>query len=105
MGVPWPMSFVRRGVVDKIPPAVANLLLCHDLDSHTAANKVPESLPVSMIRVVIKPSYINKQSYVGVSAQEFCNGPGALPTGTPGQEPDNGASGVWTKVSFCSKLF
>lgn len=99
------MSFIRRGVVDEIPPAVAKLLLCHDLDSHTAANKVPESLPVSRIRVVIKPGYINKQSYVGVSAQKFCNGPGALPTGTPGQEPGNGASGVWTKVSFCSKFF
>lgn len=99
------MSFIRRGVVDKIPPAVARLLLRHDLDSNTAANKVPESLPISRIRVVIKPCYINKQSYMGVSAQKFCNGPGALPTGTPGQEPGNGASGVWIKVSFCSKFF
>lgn len=80
-------------------------LLCHDLDSHTAANKVPESLAVSLIRVVIKPCYVNKQSYIGVSAQKLCNGPGALPAGTPGQEPGNGASGVRTKVSFCSKFF
>lgn len=104
MGVPRPMGFIGRGVVDKIPPAVTILLLGHDLDRHTAANKVPESFPVSLIFVVIKPCYVNKQRYMGVSAQKFCNGPGALPTGTPGQEPGNGASGVWTKVSFCSKF-
>lgn len=98
------MSFVGRGVVDKIPPAVTILLLGHDLDSHTVADKVPESLPVSLILVVIKPRYVNKQRDMGVSAQKFCNDPGALPTGAPGQEPGNGASGVWTKVSFCSKF-
>lgn len=42
---------------------------------------------------------------MGVSAQKFCNSPGALPTGTPGQEPGNGAFGVWMTESFSSKFF
>lgn len=78
---------------------------CHNLDSHTTINEIPESLPVLWIRVPEKPGHINNQSHTRVLTQKSPNSIGAFPTGTPGQEPGDGAANGWAILSFCSKLF
>lgn len=77
----------------------------HDLDSHATVNEVSQSLPVLWTHVPEKPCYVNNQSHTRVLTQKCSNGLGAFPTGTPRQEPGDGAGDGRAILSFQSKFF